>query len=337
MSKRYTFNFIYFNNSALSRGVALFVSLVLQEILIIILFLLTQCHPIFAQTGFSSLSANSGESDSLYREMLSSVEGAISITASVRQNIRLFSQEFNAYGTYNELKSTELRGKVPSRFRLDMKVQTTNDTRDDKSFNSLTIVCDNTYNNIYRYFSVEGEKRLERIEIKRVVEEIEKFGRNDIPTEVGSVFGLGGLAGMLREMRNRYDFNTVPLRTQIQEKNSAMSVWKIRGQLKPEIVANLTGDGSVKKQTIPKHTPTTIDIYIGVEDRFPYRFDYFWTADGAESTDEPFAYLVFYNLILHAGNIPESVFDYRPSENIPENDVTNQVIYQIMQAGSVTK
>ena len=326
MKKRPARNSTYFSKSALS-----------IRIFVFLIILILPGWQVFAQNGFSSLSVNSGKTDSLYDEMIFSVEVANCITASVRQTIRLFGQEYHAYGTYNELKPTELRGHVATRFRLDIKVQTSNDNGDTKSQNSLTVVCDNTYNYIYRFLSIEGETRLERIEIKRVVEAIEKLGCNDMPTEVGSLYAMGGLAGMLREMRNRYDFNTAPIMTNIPEKNSTVGAWKIRGRLKPEIVATLTGEGSGKKQTIPIHTPTTIDISIGVDDRFPYRIDYFWTPDGAESTDEPFAYLVFYNLILHTRSISDSIFDYRPPENILEVDVTEQVIYQMMATANATK
>ena len=287
--------------------------------------------PVYSQTGFSTLSTGSGETDSLYRDMLSSVQMAYSISARVRQQINLFGQEYNASGTYDELKTTELRGKGAVRFRLDMQVQSPGDAKDVNAGNSLTIVCDNTYNTIYRFFTVEGENRLEKIDVKRIVEAIEKQGRTDIPTEVGSMFGLGGLAGMLLEMRNRYDFNTIPVKTPIEEKNGSVTVWKIRGRLKPELVTALMEVTAGKKQQIPKHTPTAIDIYIGIDDRFPYRFDYFWTADGSEPTGKPFAYLMFYNLILHGSNISETVFDYRPPANIPPEDVTDRVINQMLR------
>jgi hypothetical protein len=287
---------------------------------------------VYAQTVFPSpLSADSGETDSLYREMLSSVEGAISISADVRQKIFMFEQEYTVQGEYYELKTTELRGIGAVRFRLNLQVQPPADAKEVKPNNSLTIVCDNSYTHIHRYFSIEGENRLEQIEIKRLVEAIEKHGSSDIPTEVGSMFGLGGVAGMLREMRNRYDFNTKPESTQIYEKDSAMAVWKIRGQLKPGIVASLTGEGSGKKRPVPKHTPTTIDIYIDYYDRFPCRFDYFWTADGTDLTGEPFAYLLFYNLILHDRNISETTFDYLPPVNISPEDVTDRVISQLLR------
>ena len=291
-----------------------------------------QSGPSSAQTSFSPHTRGSSETDSLYRDMLSSVEGAISISAEVRQQIRMFGQEYEAKGTYNELKPTDLRGKGPVRFRLDMLVLPPGDAKEVSSGNSITIVCDNTYNYVYRYFSIEGENRLERIEIKRLIEAIEKQGRNDIPTEVGSIFGLGGLAGMLHEMKNRYDFNAAPIKTEIHEKNSAMAVWKIRGRLKPNIVVSLTPDVAGKKLHIPKHTPTTIDISIGIDDRFPYRFDYFWTPDGSESTNESnFASLLFHNLVLHDRNISETIFDYRPPDNIPQDDVTDRVINQMLQ------
>ena len=325
---------IYFNCSSYSLPFFRFAQLIAKLFFALFFFVsisLCQEEQTHAQTGYSPLATNSGETDSLYREMLSSVEGAISISASVRQQIRMFDQEYTASGEYYELKTTELRGKGAVRFRLDMNVQALADAKEDHPGNSLTIVCDKTYNNIYRHFSVEGENRWEKIEIKRLLEAIEKQGRSDIPTEVGSMFGLGGLAGMLREMRKQYDFNVNPVTTQIQEKKSTMAVRKIQGRLKPEIVTALTAEVSGKKQPIPKHTPTTIDIFIGVDDRFPYRFDYFWTADGSESTGEPFASLLFYNLILHDRNISETIFDYLPPGNISPVDVTDQVMNQMLR------
>jgi len=284
-----------------------------------------------------SLPDGSGGTDSLFRDMLSSVEGAISISADVKQQIRMFGQDYKTFGSYNELKTTELRGKGAVRFRLDLRVESPTHAAEASPRNSLTIVCDNTCTYIYRYLTLEDEKRLERIEIKRVVEAIEKQGRNDIPTEAGSLFGLGGLAGMLREMRNRYDFSAAPVPTQINEKdgnekNKAITVWKIHGRLKPEIVTRLTAEISGKKQTIPKHTPTAIDIYIGREDRFPYRFDYYWTPEGTESNADPFAYLLFYNIVLHdRNNIPETIFDFRPPDNFPPEDITDKITNLFMR------
>ena len=321
----------YFNNWMLFHRLTQLISIVIFASHFFVPLILWQVNCATAQTAFPSQPTYSGGTDSLYRDMLSSVEGAISISADVGQQIRMFGQEYSARGTYHELKTTELRSKGAVRFRLDLTVQSSTNTPETDSSHSFTIVCDNTYNSIYRYFSLGAEKRWEVIEIKRLVEAVEKHGRSDVPIEVGSMFGLGGLAGMLREMRNRYDFSAAPVETQIQEKNSVMAVWKIRGRLKPGLVTSLTADASGKIRPIPKHTPTAIDISIGVNDRFPYRFDYFWTADGSESTGEPYANLVFYNLILHDRNISKTIFDYRPPGNILPENVTDRVIEQVLR------
>ena len=273
------------------------------------------------------------ETDSLYREMLSVVEAAVSISARIRQQIALFGQEFIASGEYNELKAPELRGrKEATRFRLELKIQSPAGSSNTDSPNSLTISRDSTYQYIYRYTSIEGVKRLERIDIKRLTEAIEKQGGYTGPIEVASMFGLGGLAGMLRSIRNQYNFSDAPVKTQINEKNGSIAVWKIRGRLKPDAIAALTVDGNGNPQAIPKHTPTVIDIYIGVDDRFPFRFDYFWTADGSDDGGESFGYLMFYDRVLHDDrNIPETIFDYQPSENILPDDVTNSVIQRILR------
>ena len=294
-----------------------------------LIFFLAGGTEVSAQTVYASFSGSSAETDALYREMLSSVEGTISISADVWQQIRLFGQDYTAWGTYNELEDRpESRGKGAVQFRLDLQVRSPADAKEVKSPNTLTIVRDHSFNFIYRYFVLEEEKRMERIDIKRLVEAIEKQGRNDLPTEAGSMFALGGLAGMLREMRNRYDFNTAPLKTQIQEKNNAVAVWRVRGRLKPEILAELTSDASGKKTVVPRHMPTTIDISIGVNDRFPYRFDYYWMPDGSDPTAESFANLLFYNLELNSPGIVPSLFDYSPSEYI---DITDKVIQRMLR------
>ena len=296
---------------------------------------------IFAQTGITPLPASSSGADTVYRDMLFAVEGAISISADVRQQIRMFGQDYKASGTYDELKPTEKwgTGNEVVRFRLKMRVKSpadADDMADTNPHNSLLIVCDKD-NSICRYLTLEGEKRLERIDANRVVEAIKKQGRKDIPTEVGSMFGLGGLAGMLFEMQNRYDFNDESIRTQINEKNGhekskPIDVWKIHGRLKPEIVGKLTAEVAGRKQAIPKHTPTAIDIYIGMGDRFPYRFDYYWTSDGTETNGDPFAYLLFYNIELHTRkNISDDIFDFRPPGNISPQDITDQIVNHLLR------
>ncbi|MDR1494046.1 MAG: hypothetical protein LBT05_15190 [Planctomycetaceae bacterium] len=272
-----------------------------------------------------------GEADSLFREMLSSVEGAISISANIRQQINLFGTEFHGVGSYHELKTPELHGKEMTRFRLELQIQSPATAKEVGSPNSITVVCDRTYKYIYRYISLEDEKILERIEIKRLTDALEAERRSDIPTEVGSMFGLGGLAGMLREVRKRYDFLETPVRTQIGEENNKINVRKIRGELKPALIKSLTEmDSNNKKQKIPNYIPTAIDIFIGDDDRFPFRFDYFWTADASPPSGERFGYFLFYNQVLH-DPISETMFDYFPSENLSPTDVTEQIIRRMLQ------
>ena len=343
MKNSHTNYFTYFNSFVSFDRLILLISTVLYVFVLPCIIFESCSRQLFAQTGITSLPASSSGADAVYRDMLFAVEGAISISADVRQQIHMFGQDYKTFGTYDELKPTEKwgAGNEVVRFRLKMRVESPaniGDTADANPLNSLLIVCDKD-NFIHRYLTLEGEKRLERIDANRVVEAIEKQGRKDIPTEAGSMFGLGGLAGMLRELRNRYDFNDEPITTQINEKNvneksKPIDVWKIHGRLKPEIIEMLTPEvaGKNKKLSIPKHTPTALDIYIGMGDRFPYRFDYYWTADGSETRSDPFAYLLFYNIELHKpNNIPDSIFDFRPPDNVPPEDITDQVINHILR------
>ena len=286
----------------------------------------------FSQQSTQSLPLEQhGETDALYREMLSSIESAISISANIRLNLRLFDQDFSASGTYHELKTPELRQENATRFRLDIQIQTPVETAEADDNNTLTIVCDNTYKYIYRFMSIEGQKKLELIDIKRLTEAIEKDGRQALPTEVGSMFGLGGLAGMLRSLRKQYDFLTPPMRSQINEKNGTVDVWKIQGRLKPEILSSLTVDAEGNHRSLPPQLPLAIDIYIGVEDRFPFRFDYFQPMKGTNEVGERFGYLLFYNRVMQDHGVSEANFDYQPSDNILSTDITDAVINRMLK------
>ncbi|MCL2346778.1 MAG: hypothetical protein FWC50_00815 [Planctomycetaceae bacterium] len=277
--------------------------------------------------------------DALFREMLSSVEGEISISTNIRVQLNMFDKEFTGSGSYQEMKTPELYGKGTTRFRLELQIQPpASQTPEHQNAgngqnniqNSLTIVCDKSY--IHKYTCIEGEKTLERIEIAPLMKAVGTNEQNDIPTEISAMCHLGGMAGMLREVRNQYDFTDTPIRTQINEKNGAVGVWKIRGRLKPALIQQFLVHANGKKTKIPEQIPTCIDIYIGVEDRFPFRLDYFWTADGSEPTGEPFASLLYYNMILHDGNIAPGTFEYLPSENIHPIDVTDQAIERILHS-----
>jgi len=285
----------------------------------------------------SGLPPSSGKrsGDALFREMLSSVEGTISISTNIRVQLNLFDKEFVGSGSYQEMKTPELYGKGTTCFRLELQLQPqTGQTPANQSTgnaqNSLTIVCDKSY--IYKYTCVEGEKKLERIEIAPLVKAVDADEKNDLPTEIGAMCSLGGMAGMLQEVRNQYDFIDAPIQTQINEKNGSVGVWKIRGRLKPALLQKFLVDANGKKTQVPEQIPTCIDIYVGLEDRFPFRLDYFWTADGSEPTGEHFASLLYYNMVLHDGNIAPGTFEYLPSENIHPVDVTDQTIERILHS-----
>ena len=292
-------------------------------------------HEAFSQESMLSSSSGKRSGDALFREMLSSVEGAISISTNIRVQLSLFDKEFIGSGSYQEMKTPELYGKGTTRFRLELQIQapagsaSANHNAGNER-NSLTIVCDKSY--IHKYTSIEGEKNLERIEIAPLMKAIGADEKNDVSAEIGAMCYLGGMAGMLREVRNQYDFTDAPIQTQINEKNGSIGVWKIRGRLKPALLQQFLVDADGRKTKIPAQIPTCIDIYIGLEDRFPFRLDYFWTADGSEPTGEHFASLLYYNMVLHDGNIAPGTFEYLPSENIHPVDVTDQTIERILHS-----
>ena|GEM_PF-4019012 len=286
--------------------------------------------PVLAQQPAPDQRYGTMTGDSLFREMLYSVESCVQISTNIRHQINLFGIEMTGSGKYLEVKQNDSsRYGVDGtgiQFRLELLIQPKPEENRTIPPSNLTVVCDKQY--VWKFTSINGQNELSQIEVKTVLEAMKRSGRVDIPAEAGSFYGLGGMAGMLREIQRRYEFTKPPTEEKIVDKFGTATVLKIRGLLKSAELKRLTTSQDGKKQTVPEQCPTCIDICVNSNTFFPFRIDYFQTKDGSEPKSAHFARTEYYDTQLNSGEISNEVFIYRP-EAIPRKD-TDEYIKQLL-------
>lgn len=272
---------------------------------------------------------NPGES--LFREMLYTVESCVQISTDIRQQIQFMGFEQVGAGKYLEVKQNELRrinmNDPGIYFKLEMSLQTKMNHGEEAQTDNLLIVCDKQY--VWKDTLIGGNAACERVEVGLVFEAMRATDMTELPMEVISLNGLGGLAGMIRGIQNRYEMLDSVEEIQVQDHLSTLDTVKIRALLKKSTLEELTGAKEGKKLSIPEQIPTCIDIYVRKNNYFPYRIDYFWTKDGSEPKNERFCRMEFYNTTLNSGEISFEEFTYRSA--IPHRDTTQEYIEKLLK------
>jgi hypothetical protein len=101
------------------------------------------------------------------------------------------------------------------------------------------------------------------------------------------------------------------------------------GMLKPAILAQLIPEQNPAAdpnqppnlKTLPAQAPTHVELYIGVDDLFPYKVDFKRVTDGKSSLEEtqPMYTVEFYDVQRNIALDPVQ-FVYQPGEIAPSDD-----------------
>ena len=144
-------------------------------------------------------------------------------------------------------------------------------------------VCDGQYLWTYRKLFQNGSlRRLDAVRATEALEEAATTKRKNNPNEkVEMLPGLGGLAQLLRGLYTTFDFVSAEKGT-LESKPGRMVVWRLEVQWKKEQLANLLPDRKEAMEAgkpidlgeLPEHLPDRVVLFIGAEDRFPYRIEY---------------------------------------------------------------
>ncbi|MDR2762821.1 MAG: hypothetical protein LBB88_09490 [Planctomycetaceae bacterium] len=202
--------------------------------------------------------------------------------------------------------------------------------------NRVILVCypnrgDSKSGNIWQFRSINGNKTLYQINIDAVEAAVkrsvvgenrenyvsgkvgEQVGGVDIRfSQVGKLWNVGGLAGVLGQIDRFYEFTELPKTETIEEGVKAI---KLVGSMRSVYLEFLLSNQGFKGgDRYPLNLPSDIEVYIGLVDSFPRRIKYF-NRRGVKS--KPTTLLVeinYENVIINGDPIPEHRFSTFQSE-----------------------
>ncbi|MDR1923792.1 MAG: hypothetical protein LBQ66_05405 [Planctomycetaceae bacterium] len=200
--------------------------------------------------------------------------------------------------------------------------------------NRVILVCypgrgDDQNGSIWQFRSIEGVKTLHQINISEVeaavkksllsgkslklagggVDALSKVADNHELrgfTQVGAMWNLGGMVGMLGQIDRFYEFSVIP----VEETVLDVRVFKLAGRLRKAyfdvLLKNHGGLG--KKGKYPEDIPCDIEVYVGVKDSFPYKIRYLNRKTEQSKPTNLLLEINYLNVSINGTPIPEHRF-----------------------------
>jgi hypothetical protein len=230
------------------------------------------------------------------------LEGRRSISARIRQSIDLFDRQPAASGLY-----LEQRSEREVLMRLELRIQTGDEP------GSILQVCDGRY--LWTYRKLAGEESLQRVDVLRVALELEETGNLPKPGKVGWWPGLGGMPRLLRGLNAAFDFEAGR-----QTRLRGLRAWQLVGRWKPDRLAELLPGPAERIAAgnrpdlakLPEPLPHRVVLYLGTDDRFPYRVEYLRESSGEEGPREKLIVGIDFFEVKLNDPIDASRFIYQP-------------------------
>ncbi|NLE38987.1 MAG: hypothetical protein GX621_13270 [Pirellulaceae bacterium] len=273
----------------------------------------------------SDTAASVPTGDDLLGRTVTTLEGCRWITAEINYQVDLFGRQLSGKGDYREERS----GPIP-KVRMDLKIPLGGDR-----MGTMVQVCDGRY--LWTYRRLFDEK-LTRVDMRRLAQALDSGSDRTVVSPLTCTIGMGGVAGLLRELRNHFAFEVVG-----QADLRGQRVWVLHGRWLPERLAAVMPDrkdailrgDKVELGKLPGHLPERVLLFLGVEHLFPYRIEYRRPAAGRDedsfqplnTSDRPGVTMEFLWVSM---NVPirESDFEYRPGD-IEVSDATESFLKRI--------
>ncbi|MGD0897135.1 MAG: hypothetical protein ABR915_04820 [Thermoguttaceae bacterium] len=259
----------------------------------------TAAGPLTTGTAQNTAGAAASQAQALLERAGRSIETHRSISARIFQHADLFGHQLMGSGRYREV----CQGAIPL-IRLELKIQIAEQAA------SLVQVCDGRH--LWTYRKLLDAETLSYIDAVRVTEALGRIERGRVEAGKGDRYllceapggpfrqkvpvpfswpavGLGGVSRMLRGLRDAFEFTSAQ-----QGRVGDLAVWKIVGGWRPYHLARLLPKqkdkieqgGSVDLGYLPEHLPDRVVLYLGQEDLFPRRIDYYRVAAPKKSRFE---------------------------------------------------
>ncbi|MCE9548409.1 MAG: hypothetical protein K8T25_23285 [Planctomycetia bacterium] len=219
--------------------------------------------------------AGAGSGDVVLASSVDALVRYQSISASVRQQVNLFGQRLFGTGVYVQSGTGPRR-----RVRLEMTIQ------GKREKYSTTRVSDG--NILWLLDSQGAQQSLRVVDLRRVEDTVAVADPPPPNVWRQAEVGWGGLPRLMAAWQENFQFATA------QPTNLGdVPVWVLRGRWQPARLKALLADSAEStKQArdsgkLPQQVPDEVVVYLGQEDKFPYRFEYrsSRTANGQQTVD----------------------------------------------------
>ncbi|MGL6194583.1 MAG: hypothetical protein ACRC2T_07135 [Thermoguttaceae bacterium] len=268
-------------------------------------------------------------------QAINNVNELNTIDAEIRLKVNYLGSEFTGNGVYLDKKSEEASVlKDSSRlFQLVLRIQPTSvvSPSDDSGSSTLKVVCNGR--DIWKYTSIEGEKRLQRIELSKLKNMLAKSKSPNLASELGQMSVLGGIVGTLCQLEKIYDFDNGTVESgELGSGDKAFPVWKVSVPISEKKLNQLTKQqNNNSKNKKGSAIPSSLVVYLGQEDFFPYRLEYFQGPLAEIHDIEPMIRQDFVQVALNKGDISESLFEFRTPDHTAIPDDMTQSYFDKLQ------
>jgi hypothetical protein len=180
--------------------------------------------------------------------------------------------------------------------------------------------------NLWLFRQVGDRKELAQVDLLRLAHARSKTGLPQ-PPNPQLHFTLGGLPKLVASLSESFQFGPAQ-RSQLDK----LPVWAIEGEWKSATLARLLPDqkGAIEsgsQPTLKPNMPNRAVVYVGSDDWFPYRFEFWRRTSGATADDGGRLLMVMelYEVRL-GGSVDERHFNFQPIEGLDPADRTPEFL-----------
>lgn len=258
--------------------------------------------------------------EELLDRAIAMLERCPSFAAKTRQSVHLYGKHLVGSGDYLEQREGGVH-----RFRVELKMQI------GEKLRSVLHVCDGRY--LWRCESFEGKGTAERVDLARVARALDARTQASLPDRLPWRTRLGGLADLLRDLRDHFEFAAVAPTTLADQ----TPVFRLDGSWRPDRLASLAQSISAARKaakdpatSLPEHIPDRVVLFLGRDDLFPFRVEYRRRAAGLLPGDTEDRILVAMDLFEVSFNpvVNPSKFAFSPG-NLEHSDQTDRFLERL--------
>ena len=206
--------------------------------------------------------AESQKATALFERMATNLAAKRSISARIRLNVEMFGKQLSGSGAYlQQGTGTERLSRLELRIALPQRNA------------AIEQVCDGRF--FWQYSDLTEKPVVTRLDLKRVVQAVNKAGRNDRDAVLFAT--SGGLPKLIENLRQSFSFSRVEA-----AQLDSLPVWVIAGTwqpqalapVSPELAQQAAGGQMVDIRKLPIQMPEQMLLYLGKDDLFPYRIEF---------------------------------------------------------------